>query len=138
MTAKELLQSQMNDVGGQLQRAVEGVTSEQASIKMHPEAMSVTEQLAHLSEVYQAVLTILAGGKHEWGSYVPPSTEIGALNESCFSLRKQAVEAVLAKEENLQTGSDFIVGHDNYHVGQLVTTRLGFDPAWNSYAIYGE
>jgi hypothetical protein len=53
------------------------------------------------------------------------------------ALRAKAVAALASDDDKiLQSGAGYIVGHDNYHLGQLVITRMALDPSWEPYSIY--
>lgn len=138
MTAHELLQTQMKDVGIQLGNAFKGITDDGIDDKPVEGAMSPREQVAHLAECYIAVVTQLGGGKHEWGTYTPKATSWGPLVEEMQGLRAKAVAGILASDSDdaLKTGSAFVVGHDNYHIGQLCMCRMDAEPSWDAYSIY--
>lgn len=138
MTAQDLLRSQIEDSGKQLTAVLAGLTEGQADFKAVPSAMTPRELLIHLCEAYQAAITELAGGKHEWGSYAPPSTDWLPLVDTFQGLRSEAARAALSEDDHgLKTGSAYIVAHDYYHVGQLCQARIALDPNWDPYSIYG-
>jgi hypothetical protein len=139
MTAIELLKYQIDGTGGQVSRVVSGLDDSSRDFRLHAGGMSVCEQVTHLGEAYRAVLAASKGDEYEWGSYKPTAETLSDLVGEVMELRKQAVETVLVDDdEKLKRGSDFIVSHDLYHVGQLATLRLNLHPHWNSYEIYGE
>ncbi len=138
MTAKELLEKQVSDVSYQLDKVLEGLTEEQLDYKVVPSAFSIREQVEHLCEVYTAVDALSKGQDHPWGEYSVEDKSWSNLTTLMFSLRAAAIALVTADErdETLLRGSAFIVGHDNYHVGQICTSRIAQDPTWNPYSIY--
>jgi hypothetical protein len=137
MTAQEMLQIQMDDAGNQLSKVFDGIDSSLDS-KLVAEAMSPREVAAHLGECYQAVITETSGGKHEWGSYQPGTTEWPALWNEVMDLRKKAVVAALGAEGWEAHASGFIPAHDYYHVGQVALLRLTKDSGWDPYSIYSQ
>lgn len=137
MTASELLTNLMTNSGSQLAACIQGVTEDQSDHKLHEDAMSFRVTLAHLCECCHAVLEHAAGREHEWGTFKPQSSAFAPLVEEWKGLREKAVAAVTSDDDKLiELGADYIVGHDYYHVGQLVTLRLSFEKEWNSYSIY--
>ncbi|MCC7436008.1 MAG: DinB family protein [Methanoregulaceae archaeon] len=138
MTAKELLQSLVDNAGSQLEQCFNGVTEDQADLKLHEDSMSFRVTAAHLAECCVAVLEHVEGREHQWGTFKPKSAALAPLIEEWRELRAKAVAATVSDDDKLiKLATDYIVGHDYYHVGQLVTLRLSFDKAWNSYSIYG-
>jgi uncharacterized damage-inducible protein DinB len=137
MTALELLKYEIDEAGAQIERSMDGLEEKDADYRVADHAMSFRELVIHLCDVYKAIPTQLAGTEYDWGSFIPPSSEWPALLSTMRSMRVEAVNEVLADDEaKLKAGAGFLVGHDNYHVGQVVTTRLGLQPEWNSYSIY--
>ena len=137
MDAISLLKHQIDDSAYQLEKCLEGFPVESFDAKPIASGMSFREMVVHLLEVYHAAAKMAKGEKHEWGSYVAPELADEDLLSALTSLRATAVELLLAGgESGIQTASAFIVGHDYYHVGQLVTLRLAVQPDWDSYSIY--
>jgi len=137
MTVKELLQSQIANAGYQLQKVSEGLTPEQAELKPHAGMMSFREQLSHLSEAYVATSKELRGEKHDWGTYHVEGGWDAVLADFQQTRATAAADVLSADDATAaKIGSDFMVGHDYYHVGQLASVRLAIDPSWNSYSIY--
>lgn len=138
MTAKELLQSLVDNAGFQLSQCVEGVDEANADQKLHDDAMSFRVTFAHLIECCHAALEHAEGRDYAWGTFKATSTDFASLVEEWRAIRAKAAEVLMSDDEKLiKLGADYIAGHDYYHVGQLVTLRLSFEPTWNSYAIYG-
>ena len=138
MTARELLVKQIEDVSYQLAKVLEGLTEEQLDVKFTPSAMAIREQAEHLCEVYTAVDTVFQGKEHSWGSYTVEDKSWANLTSLLTSLRSKAIEWVTSSEEDkvLLRGAGFIVGHDNYHVGQIASVRIATDPSWDPFSIY--
>lgn len=135
MLATELLQKQIEETGFQVRQVVAGLSGDQWDAKVNENAMSARETIIHLTECYLAVRATAQGQQHEWGSYQPEDTSESAILAAWETERATAAALVTGSPEHLATGSAYVVGHDNYHVGQLVTLRLtlgGFDP----YSIY--
>jgi hypothetical protein len=141
MTAAALSESLMTTAGTQLEACVRDFPADHAQTPLVPEAMSATHMLQHLTEVYLATRHKLeTGNDWDWGSYRAPSDDFDAVRAVWGEERAKTVAALVAagdREDALHLASDFVVGHDYYHVGQLVTLRLHVEPSWNSYAIYG-
>lgn len=137
MTVEELLRKQCADCGGQVSRAIAGLAPEDADKKPIAHLSTAREAIEHLCEAYHAVKVTSAGEKHEWGSYTSGLENWDHLTDHYTSLREAAIEAAFAGENGEELIADYIIGHDYYHVGQLVTLRLAIDPTWNSYVIYG-
>lgn len=135
MTAKELLQHQIDEANYQLGKVFEGVDAS-LDFKLTEQSMTPRETAIHLAECYTALAKDLAGEKHEWGTYVPGTKEWPGLWDELQALRSAAVAAVMAEGGDVMKGHSFIVGHDFYHVGQLCQVRLACDPGWDAYSIY--
>ena len=136
-TTMDLVRTQLDDVGHQLSKVIEGVAGDQWSARLCPESMSPRETVGHLCECYTAVQTMLDGREHEWGTFALGDVADDALPGLLAESRQQAVNAVVSSSDPKAPGyaSDYMVLHDAYHVGQLASLRLhlgGFDP----YSIY--
>lgn len=138
MTTKDLLKQQMDDAGFQLEKALEGVNDAGADHKVCASAMSARETAEHLCEAYTAAAAAAAGNKHEWGSYSLEDKSWDNVMTTFRRLRSEAVAGVLAADEEraASLGSAFIIAHDYYHVGQLASSRIDSDGAWDPYSIY--
>jgi hypothetical protein len=137
MTIRDLLVAQMDESGYQLNACFEGMTAEQIDSNPVPNAFSPRECLEHLLEVCTAVQAMSEGKQHEWGTYVAPKLGALELLEHFRTERTKAVEtAITSIDTNHNLASDYIVGHEFYHVGQMVTARLTLDPNWPPYSIY--
>ena len=139
MTAADLLKDQLDDAGHQLTKVMEGMPDKGLDHKITPDSMSPRDQIAHLCEAYEACKVNGAGGKYEWGTYKAP-TEKSELMSEFDKQRGAAVNQTLsnATPEAIKLASDYILGHDYYHVGQLCLARLAVEPDWNFYTIYRE
>jgi hypothetical protein len=139
MTALELLGYECDQTRDQIHRCLEGMDEKAMDTPCTEGGMTPREMLEHMCEAYQALITTQAGGKHDWGSYSIADKSTANIRKTFDDLRAKAVETVLAdgSDDQMKHGYDFIVGHDNYHVAQLVHSRLKAQPDWNSYAIYG-
>ena len=137
MTAKELLEYELYRVGKQLEIVVSGLDESQFDVKDTDFSMSARETLAHLCEAYTAFIAISRGQKYAWGSYQPTDTHRDALLNEWTNLRDAAVEAALTGDgERNKLAYDYMVGHDNYHVGQLAHIRMAAQPDWDSNDLY--
>jgi uncharacterized damage-inducible protein DinB len=137
MTSLELFAMQAEDAGYQLGKCLEGMSETQLDARLAEGLMTPREMVAHLAECYHAVTVEAGGAKYQWGTYSVPSLQTTDLLGTFRSLRSAALQALAEKgEDGLKQGCAFIVGHDYYHVGQLVANRIAADPSWDSYSIY--
>ena len=138
MTALELLKAEIDDAGYQLTKTMEGLDDVGAEHKATPDSMSAKEMIEHLAEAYVALSTEVAGGKHSWGTYKAADPTWVGVQSEWKSARDKAADAALGAgtDAAIMLAHDFIVAHDYYHVGQMVTLRLSLDPQFNFYGIY--
>ncbi len=138
MDAMEFTKSQVDLAGYKLEKAYEGASEQVIDLKICSEAMSPREIAAHLAECYQCVITEAPGGKFEWNSFSPSTTDWPALFDEMMALRELAVNACLKEggESGAERAANYIVDHDNYHVGQLCLARLQANPDWDPLSIY--
>ena len=140
MTANEMVQYEITHIGGQLRAVSEGMPAKGQDFKFTDQGMTPREIIEHLCEVYTATLAAANGKEHEWGSYKAPTHDYEPLLKAMWDLRRQATAAVKdANNDKLaETGHDYIVAHDAYHVGQLALIRMHVDPSWDPNSIYSE
>ena len=137
MTAKELLEFQIDDAGYQLDQVLSGFPEAAMDHKAEGLTMTPRESISHLCEAYLALDKTIKGEKHEWGTYQPVDTSTASLLSEMKSLRDSAVAGSLTDDDDkLKEGHAFIVAHDYYHVGQMCLARLAVEPEWNCYSIY--
>jgi uncharacterized damage-inducible protein DinB len=138
MTANELCMYEVDMVGGQLRKAVEGMTDAEWDQTCDASSMSARETFVHLAECYVAAAKQLNGEEHEWGSYTVSDNSPAAALAAFEAERGKVVGMIRGSEDekHLHTAVNFISQHDAYHVGQLCSMRLKFNPDWNAYAIY--
>ncbi len=138
MTAKELLEFQLDDAGYQVQKGFDGLPDDVYEQKVSPEAMTPLDMLEHLTEAYMAVIAESKGEKYEWGSFKVEDRSPANLKSLWSDYRTRACAAVLDKGDaaSLKSGHAYIVGHDYYHVGQICELRLKADPSFDAYSIY--
>lgn len=139
MTAEQLIKKQLDHSGFQVEKVFEGLGEEFADKRAADKMMSPRETLEHLAECYVASQKSMAGEKHEWGSYKSQGGNLAELYTITKAERDRAVASILAGdiEKGAEAATDYLILHDAYHVGQMCTNRLSFDPEWNAYAIYG-
>jgi hypothetical protein len=135
MDAKELLLWQLDYVGGQLEKAVEGLSDPAWGHKAWPGAMSPQEILLHVCDSHRAYLSASAGEKYEFGSFTledpSPPALIAALREA-----RERSKARILETDDLKMATEYTLAHDAYHVGQLCAARLDIEPEWDPYSIY--
>lgn len=139
MTAAALLRKQLDTSGLQLAKVFEGLVEEQFDHRAHPEMMTPREIIGHLAECYVACDKRMDGVEHEWGSYRLESSSGAEAVAEALAMRGAVVQKLLGGdiEHAAEHGTDFLILHDAYHVGQMCTARLSLDSGWNAYSIYG-
>jgi uncharacterized damage-inducible protein DinB len=137
MLASEFASSQAEDCLHQLSACFKDVNDEHATQKPVECMMSIRETALHLMEAYTAIEKAAKGEKHEWGSFSDPGGDFASLIEKFHTARAVAVAAALASmDTNQSLIKDYVIGHEYYHVGQLVSLRLMLDSNWDHYSIY--
>ncbi len=137
MTARELLQGQLEETGYQLEACFAGLDGASWDAKDPDTAMSPRETALHLAEAYRAYTTHMDGGKHEWGSYRLEDSSLEGVLANWRKEREEATARALASDtdESYRLAQDYILLHDAYHVGQLATLRIRLG-GWDPYSIY--
>lgn len=138
MNAADFLAWQIDDVGNQILKALEGLSVEHRDARVVPGAMSPNEVVEHLCECYMAAVAAAELRKFEWGSFAFGDETWDERLARWKELRAQAKALLTADDsaDRLQKGFAYIAGHDGYHVGQLCQLRLHVDPDWDFMAIY--
>ncbi|HVT14154.1 MAG TPA: hypothetical protein VHE55_17970 [Fimbriimonadaceae bacterium] len=138
MTGKELLQYEIEQVGKQIDACLDGMSDAAFHSPCAPNGMTPCQILEHLSEAYVAFAAVSKGEKHSWGSFSVHDKSKENLEKVFRECRDAASKAALAGEddETQKHAYDYIIGHDNYHVGQLVLGRMSVELSWNGEAIY--
>ena len=138
MNAIKLLSHQLEDTTFQITKVLEGVKESDLDFKIGPTTQSIRGLIEHLCEVYTAVEEESRGEHHKWGSYSIEDKSWGNLINTFTTLRSRAIELVSSpeSEQQLFSASDFMVGHEYYHVGQLASIRIATDPEWDPFSIY--
>jgi hypothetical protein len=136
MTARELLQHQLDESGHQITQSFAGIDDSTADRRLCPSAMSLREMATHLCEVYRAVTVENQGEKYAWGTYRLDDASWSHLMDSMAQERAQAIATLSDDEASMKRLTDFIVLHDAYHVGQISQNRIHAEDDWNPYGIY--
>ncbi|MEI7575338.1 MAG: hypothetical protein WCK51_00465 [Armatimonadota bacterium] len=137
MTARELIEKQLDETGFQFNACLKDLTEETFEAKPVAVLMSCKETVEHSMEALQAVITGVAGGTHSWGTYQAPALPMTQLIETFNSLRGLAIEAGLSVfDDDAHWLNDYLVLHEVYHVGQMAAVRHALGDGWDSYAIY--
>lgn len=138
MNAQELLEAQLKDIFGQVSAVYKDISESSMDHKSCPSAMTPREMLEHLCECCVAVSTHASGEKYSWGSYSAPDKTTKGLWNEYAGLRAKAVQDALGlgTDEGLNLASNYLVLHEPYHVGQVVTSRLESEPTWDADSMY--
>lgn len=139
MNAKELLEFEMDKAGKQLDACFAGISEQGMDTKCSPVGMTPRETLAHLCDAYEAHVVTMRGEKYDFGSFVIEDKSTENLLKTFRAQRAKAMAVALSGDDDksLHEGYEYIVGHDNYHVGQLCLARIQSEPGWDYYSIYG-
>jgi hypothetical protein len=139
MTTSDLLKYELEQVGLQIDRCIVGMSEAGLDTKCSPNGMTPREILIHFADCYEAFLAHARGEKYAWGRFKLEDTSTDNVRRVYVEARARAVEVALSAEYDhiVQAAYDYIIGHDNYHVGQLVLARMQSDPDWNADSIYG-
>ncbi|MBI1757509.1 MAG: hypothetical protein HY248_00540 [Fimbriimonas ginsengisoli] len=137
MNATELVRYGLDNVGHHLSMTFEGIDERGMDARVAPVGKTAREIVAHLCECYRAALDVCRTGKHEWGSFRIEETSWPKLISLWTQMREEAVAECLAGDEGrLKVAVDYVMLHDEYHVGQMCLIRLQADPNWDSDSIY--
>lgn len=137
MTANDFAVELLKTAGGQVEGALRDWPADQWDARLNEHTMSAREQVIHLTECCLAFQKSLTGEAHSWGSYAPEDTSTESVLEAWRSERAECAAALPeANDETLKHAFDYLILHDSYHVGQLVSLHLTLVPDWNSYVIY--
>lgn len=122
----------------QLEKALDGMSSDQCAMSPMTTLMSASQTMEHLCEAYTACEAALQHKTHEWGSYQSGLSDPDALKAHMFELRDRVTAMVTESQDEraYALASDYILQHDAYHIGQLCACRIALDPEFNPYAIY--
>lgn len=139
MTASKLLAFQLEDAGYQVEQVFNGIDESNADLMLVEGAMSPRETALHLLECCHAALAHLSGTEHKWGSLTMPEGGFSVVMDQYRAKRAEVVSLLTAPDAGDKAGklgSEFIVLHEAYHVGQLALLRLQKTPGWDAYSIY--
>ncbi|MEI7986250.1 MAG: hypothetical protein WCI55_11540 [Armatimonadota bacterium] len=137
MTGKEFAAQMMDECGYQLKACLVGISDENFVATPLAGMMSIRDSLEHCAEAYVAVQKGIAGEKHSWGTYKFPAGSVNELVDIFDTERAKAVELSLEKfDDDSHFVKDYIVAHEFYHVGQMVSVRLALGDGFEPYSIY--
>lgn len=138
MTARELLESAINDSGQQVVKIFENLPPDSWDQKPAPEGMTIRAMAQHLCECYYAYSEMAQGRTYDWGSYAVEVTEPADLVALVLSLRSEAAKIALdGSDKAMKDSLEFLCLHDAYHIGQIALIRIRTEPNWDPYSIYG-
>jgi hypothetical protein len=137
MTAKDFAAQMIDESGYQFKACLAGISEEGFVATPLAGVMSIRDALEHCTEACIASSKGVAGEKHDWGTYKFPLGSIDELVVIFNSEREKAVTAVMGKfDEDSHFAKDYIVAHEFYHVGQMVSVRLALGDGFEPYSIY--
>lgn len=58
------------------------------------------------------------------------------MKDAWKALRAEAVAKLPDDDDAMVTAAQYLVGHNYYHVGSIVTARLAVQPEWDAYVVY--
>jgi uncharacterized damage-inducible protein DinB len=139
-------------VSRQIERAVTGLTEEQADFRFGEGIMSVRDTLVHLADNCLALSAELEGRKHDFGAWRPSGEGLVHLLREWGELREQALAKVAERLRGVDLDAlmkvsfatwpgwkvltEWVVTHDAYHLGQICALRLAQCPDWDMYTVY--
>jgi hypothetical protein len=138
MTAKELAAQFVDESGYQFKACLAGVSADSFEAKPIEGVMSIREALEHCTEACLAVQKDAIGEKQSWGTYKFPA---GSVDELVAIFEDERAKAVALAMDNFDNQGahwlkDYIVAHEFYHVGQMVSVRLALSDGFEPYSIY--
>ena len=90
-----------------------------------------------MTECCLAVQAVFAEEKFSWGTYHYPD---GTMSELIDIFDAERVKAVAIALDNFDAKHDYakeyIIAHEFYHVGQMVSVRLALNDGFEPYSIY--
>ncbi len=121
ITAKELLNKQLDDVTYQVEKVLGGVKAADLDFKITPTAMSIREIIEHLCEVYVSLDAESRGEAHAWGSFSIADKSWTSLQAQFLDLRAKALSIANGAEDGktVTLCAGYIVAHDSfsfYHI----------------------
>ena len=148
----DMILRQARTVGRQIQRAVTGLSEDEADFRFGEGLMSVRDTLVHLADNCLALSTELEGNAHEFGKWRPGGEGLAHLVHEWCDLREQALEKAWDRLRSVDLDApmkvsfatwpgwkvltEWVVMHDAYHLGQICALRLAQDPDWDMYSVY--
>ena len=136
MTARELLTKQLADAESQLFQAIQGLDAEHAETRACAGGLTIREQIHHVAEAAYAMLESYEGREHQFGTWNPADRSWQGIKDAWKTLRAEAVAKLPEDDVAMEAAAQYLVGHDYYHVGAIVTARLAIQPEWDAYVIY--
>lgn len=107
---------------------------ETQAAQSHDQAMSARDMVIHMADCYAAFTT---EGSYAWGSFQPSGSSFSVLRAEMASLREQAYAKADSDDEAvLKKAFDYLIHHDQYHLGQLVTIALAVRSDFDAHALY--
>ena len=117
---------------------------EHAEARPNPEGMMVREMVVHLGEAAVAMLKndkltddeLYEGKEHEFGTWTPEDRSWGGAKAAWKAKRDEEVAKLPEDDNSMWAAAQYLVGHDYYHMGQIVSARLTVRPEWDAFVIY--
>ena len=137
MTGREFADVLIDESGYQLNACLAGVTEETFVAKPLGAMLSIRETFEHLTECCLAVQAVFAEEKFSWGTYRFPA---GTMDELIKIFDGERAKAVAIALDNFDSKPDYskeyLIAHEFYHVGQMVSIRLALNDGFEPYSIY--
>ncbi len=132
-----VLNYQLDQLAHQLQTVFADLSGNGWHAKSYDGALSPHETAIHLADCYSAFLAFLDNRSYEWGSFRPDEDSPEAAIQSMWNKRAEARAAITVGDERAaRMATDFIILHDAYHVGQMVSNRRVIDPSFDYSKLY--
>jgi uncharacterized damage-inducible protein DinB len=134
MTAQDLMRFQLQHTAKMVDVVLNAFDDETQNAQSHDQAMNVRDMVIHMSDCYAAFVT---EGSYAWGSFEPSGTAFASLREEMATLRASAYAKCETDDEaTLKKAFDYLIHHDQYHLGQLVTVAISVKQDFDAHAMY--
>lgn len=137
MDTEPLLRHQLDQLGHQMRVVFHGLDQAGWNHRSYSLALTPHETAIHLADCYCAFMTALEGGDYAWESFRPEGDSPESALQALWQKRDEAIAKIdWASQRALKLATDFIVLHDAYHVGQMVSNRRSSDESFDYSKLY--